>query len=141
MPPRLKAVSRFRPFLGVGALAFLVVGMLVVMPLLAPSILWPDQPAPTRVQPYVSSARGAIQKHVDGLKVIHFRLDSVRCRSDGAVVLLFSEEEFPYVDLRHAYAMSGVWPPTGWSVGLHLSDGLTDPEVQAFLAAGESSCE
>jgi hypothetical protein len=122
------------------ALVVLLIG-LVAAPLVAPQVLWPDNPVPQRVSGYVDDARHAVERHVEGLRIVHFRLEGARCRTDGAVVMLFEQVEFPFISRSHAYAMSGTWPPTDWSVGINLNDALTDPEVVAFLGPTESPCE
>lgn len=121
---------------GLGAILVPALAALFVFP----STVWPDRPIPSRFAPYVDSARASIRSNIEGIRIVHLRLDSVRCRRDGAAAIIFEQREPPYLNTSYAYAISGTWPPVGWDGGVGIHDAAADPELAYFLGADEVPC-
>ncbi len=134
------AVQRTRRLRLVGLLAFLV-SLIVIGSITVPPLLLRDAPAPARIAPFVDDARTRLLDEIDHVVPIHLRLVAARCRADGGALLVFEHWEPPYLVVRHSYAMSGTWPPSGWGGGIGMEDLAGDPEIAAFLMSGEVPCE
>ena len=97
-----------------GWLALGLVGALVLatMPFLILVTLPPDEPAPSRIAPYVESARQNLLMHGDVIRSIphHLRYAGARCSGNG-VALLFEVRLYPFLAASGAYAINGDWPP------------------------------
>lgn len=111
----------------------------VAVPIAVP-LVWPDRPVPERLAGYIDDARTVVRRHLDGIRLVHLRVEGVRCRRDGGIIIAFEQIEPPFQRHLHAYAMSP-WPPAGWDGAVSVSDVATDPEVLAFLGQDEVSCE
>jgi hypothetical protein len=135
MRTRLGGIRRW---IGILVAAGLVASVLVLT--LGAPLIWPDQSIPAKYEPYVASARSSLKSEIDGIRLPHLRLTGVRCRDDGGVAYLFDQIEAPYLQARYAIAMTGTWPPVGWSGGVSLARSLDDPELLYFLGDHEVSC-
>jgi len=137
---RPRVVNKSRP-IGIAGLVVLVLGIVLVGSIFVPPIVLRDADAPTRLAPYVDSARRSVGQNIDGLLPSHLRYVAARCRSDGGAVLVFEQWQPPYVGPRYAYAMAGAVPPSGWSGGTSFEDLRDDPEIAFFLGSNEVDCE
>ena len=115
-----------------------LIAPVLILTLGAP-VIWPDRPIPSAFAPYVDSARASLRDNVEGLRFVHLRLDSVRCRADGGTAYTYDQIEAPYLQTRYAIAMTGILPPTGWSGGVTLTE-INDPELLYFLGEQEVPC-
>jgi len=119
-------------------------GLVAVMAaaVVLPPVVWPDATAPARLTPYIADARASLFGHMTRLSVpLHLRFTGARCRQDGGVLFLFEQFEPPHLETRHAFTISGRWPPQGWGGGFGLTDLADDPEITAFPGSDEIPCE
>ena len=134
------AVQRPHPIrlvrLGASILLLAIVGTVAV-----PALVLRDADAPAHIAPYVGDARARLLGELDDLLPAHLRFVAARCRAGGGALLVFEQREPPNLGVRYSYAMSGTWPPTGWSGGIGMDELDGDPEIAAFLMPGEVPCE
>ncbi len=133
----MKILSIPRRWFALAGVGILVASVLTLT--MGASLIWPDKPFPKAFAAYVEPARQAVHDHLDGIRFVHLRLADVRCREDGGFALLFDQIEAPYLQTRYAVAMTGAQAPTGWSVGVSLTE-REDPELLYFLGDREVSC-
>ena len=102
--------------------------------------VWPDRAVPRGFSQYADEARSSLRRHIEGIRFVHFRLETVRCRDDGGVAYVFEQIEAPYLQTRYAVAMTATMPPSGFgSGGVGLTE-AEDPELRYFLAGHEVPC-
>jgi hypothetical protein len=133
-------MKRLRP-LRVAALLAVVLLVAVIGTITVPPLLLRDAPVPGRVAPYLADARASLLREAVGILPPHLRFTAARCRADGGALLVFEQWKPPNVDVRYGYVMSTTLPPNGWSGGTGMKDLAGDPEIAAFLASSEVSCE
>jgi hypothetical protein len=123
-------------------IASLAIAMVAAASIALPPVLLRDAPAPARIAPHVADARASVWGAAFRFPLpLHLRFVGARCRADGGEVLVFEQWEPPYLMVRYGYAMTGRWPPLGWSGGSNWDDLADDPEIAQFLGSEEVPCE
>lgn len=115
-----------------------IAGSLLLLTAGAP-LIWPDQTIPAPYSEQIDQARSSVRGQVEGLRFPHFQLVEIRCGANGAVAYVFDQIEAPYIETRYAYAVTGTWPPSGWSGGITLT--TRDDTELAYLLGTEVPCK
>lgn len=110
----------------------------------APSVIWPDAPAPPSVAAYVPVAREQLRGNAIDRRLwpLHLRFVEARCGRDGAVALIY-EEIRPLLPRTFAYAARGSMPTSttdSWAGGTGMVTVLDDPEFTRLMGPQSGAC-